>query len=284
MRAPVRWESFLPCARSVSFLRQTPYSCRRGGHWPSALTIPGITLRLFQQVPFSTFRRSSSDPAYAGPPSPRGKVFCRRNDTERAKGSHEYHHACARIGWRPCRSCQEYLFAQRFPYGKKPQRQKSEKNHEGCRRRLCEPKVSVNNRFHLWITPVERSVENVENCELSTGIFPFSAVDSCCGEIREAVCIICSQVGQRPCYDTGIFSPAFGKRPRKSLQIVKSRCRTPALPFSPQNFFVKNRQNLSAVPLCLPVTKKPSTMRDPHCGGQHPVKPDADKLESGSEP
>ena len=40
---------------------------------------------MFRLVLFGSCRRSSSDPAFAGPPSPRGRFFCRKNDTEQRK-------------------------------------------------------------------------------------------------------------------------------------------------------------------------------------------------------
>jgi hypothetical protein len=35
---------------------------------------------------------------------------------------------------------------------------------------LCEPKMNIHRIASLWITPVEKSVENVENYGLSTVI------------------------------------------------------------------------------------------------------------------
>ena len=45
---------------------------------------------------------------------------------------------------------------------------------------LCEPKMNIHNDPFLWKTPVDKTVENVENFELSTGIPSFFfSTDSC---------------------------------------------------------------------------------------------------------
>ena len=51
----------------------------------SLLRNDGGKSAVFCLVHFATSRRSSSVTAYAVPPSPRGKVFCRKNDTERVR-------------------------------------------------------------------------------------------------------------------------------------------------------------------------------------------------------
>jgi len=41
--------------------------------------------------------------------------------------------------------------------------------------------MNIHNPSCLWITPVEKPVENVENYELSTGIPIFSKITRSCG-------------------------------------------------------------------------------------------------------
>ncbi len=47
---------------------------------------------------------------------------------------------------------------------------------------LCEPKMNIHNGPFLWKTPVDKTVENVENFELSTGIPPFFFSTDSCGK------------------------------------------------------------------------------------------------------
>ena len=46
---------------------------------------------------------------------------------------------------------------------------------------LCEPKMNIHRPDSLWITLVEKPVENVENYELSTGIAPLYKTHRPCG-------------------------------------------------------------------------------------------------------
>jgi len=68
--------------------------------------------------------------------------------------------------------CQAQIFAQKLPHGKNHDPGKSGDLGEGCRFFLCEPKMNIHSLPSLWKTPVEKSVDNVENYELSTGISP----------------------------------------------------------------------------------------------------------------
>jgi len=67
-------------------------------------------------------------------------------------------------------------------------------------------------------------VENVENCELSTGILPLSLPPPSCGKVCIPRCIFSLTVLKKPCYVTRRLGRLPAKRLRKSLQIVKSYC------------------------------------------------------------
>ncbi len=69
--------------------------------------------------------------------------------------------------------CQVRIFAQKISHGKKALSAKKCAFFTPLRIILCEPKMHIHSMSVLWITPVEKSVENVENYELSTGILLF---------------------------------------------------------------------------------------------------------------
>ena len=73
----------------------------------------------------------------------------------------------------------------------------------------------------LWKTPVENSVENVENSELSTGISLSSLPCTSCGELCIIFCIISFLFSPFPCYVIGNRKILPVKKCSKSLQIVK---------------------------------------------------------------
>ena len=47
---------------------------------------------------------------------------------------------------------------------------------------LCEPIMNIHSTASLWKTLVEKSVENVENSQLSTGISLFTKTSQACGK------------------------------------------------------------------------------------------------------
>ena len=159
----------------------------------------------------------------------------------------------------PSRYCQRRLaafvkscfFAQFVPSGENHKPRKSGKSGEGCRFFLCEPKMNIHNPHPLWKTPVEKSVENVENSELSTGISLLSVSAPSCGKVCIPLCIFCPQIAETACYVTARPLAASGKRNRKSLQNVKFRCHF-LFPFRDGGkIFVKNRQIPFPVSSCL---------------------------------
>ena len=56
---------------------------------------------------------------------------------------------------------------------------------------------------HLWKTPVEKAVENVEKCEFSTGIRPVSVSGPSCGKVCINDCIHTGSGGCATCYVNG---------------------------------------------------------------------------------
>jgi len=71
-------------------------------------------------------------------------------------------------------SCQVPNFAQSLHSGKIYDLRKSVVSVEGCRKWFPCPIVNIHSRCELWITLVDKVVDNVENLELSTGISPLS--------------------------------------------------------------------------------------------------------------
>ena len=112
---------------------------------------------------------------------------------------------------------------------------------------LCELKMNIHNPHPLWISPVEKTVENVENYELSTGIPLFSGFPTTCGKACILPCIIPAVSGTGPCYVTAATRPQRHKVPRKSLQTVKFSCQNLSHFETSLKFFVKNRQRFSPV-------------------------------------
>ena len=100
--------------------------------------------------------------------------------------------------------------------------------------------MNIHTPSELWKTPVEKTVENVENYELSTGISPLSNFPPSCGKVCIPRCIFGLTVSENACYVTGSLSRLPAKTSAKSLQIVKSRCHF-LFPFHVGlKFFVKN--------------------------------------------
>ena len=78
--------------------------------------------------------------------------------------------------------CQVRIFAQKICHSKKHHLTKSGENRDPTPLILCEPKLNIHRIPHLWITLVEKSVENVENYELSTVIPILSKIPTACGK------------------------------------------------------------------------------------------------------
>ena len=74
------------------------------------------------------------------------------------------------------------IFAQRIPLGKNPPQPKKQVFFVAAPQTLCEPKMNIHNPPCLWKTLVDKTVENVENSELSTGILMFWLSPAACGK------------------------------------------------------------------------------------------------------
>ena len=74
------------------------------------------------------------------------------------------------------------IFAQRFLLGENPPQAKKWGFPGKPGGALCERKMNIHKPPPLWITLVEKPVENVENSELSTGILPFWFSTASCGK------------------------------------------------------------------------------------------------------
>ena len=110
---------------------------------------------------------------------------------------------------------------------------------------LCELKMNIHNPHFLWITPVDKDVENVENYELSTGISVFSKFHIPCGNPCITLCIKSAAAGKTACYVTAANSPSGAEILGRSLQNVKIQCQTLSHSVSPPEFFVKKPQSFS---------------------------------------
>ena len=137
--------------------------------------------------------------------------------------------------------------AQMRPCGKNHRVQKSGKFDELRRTLLCEPNLHIHTSRSLWKTPVENTVDNVENCELSTGISLFSPAPLSCGKVCIDLCIFLPEIRKSTCYVTKVSTGFSGKIKVKSLQIVKFRAHI-LFPFDTvRKFFVKNAKTTMPV-------------------------------------
>lgn len=141
--------------------------------------------------------------------------------------------------------CQGVIFTQNLSHGKIHDPQKSRKSVEGRRIVLCEPAMYIHRLLFLWITPVDKPVENVENSEFSTGIPGISFCTPPCGEGCIPLCITAQPRRKNACYVTAGSRCSLDKSLRKSLQIVKKSCTVFFSPVPWRKFFVKNRQKIS---------------------------------------
>ena len=117
---------------------------------------------------------------------------------------------------------------------------------------LCKSAVYIHRNQALWISPVEKSVESVENSTLSTGISALWDFLPSCGKKCIPLCIIPDFFRNVPCYVTGFLSAFSGGIRQKSWKAVKSRCQTPAGIGSEPKKIVKNRQSFSGYHLSIP--------------------------------
>lgn len=140
--------------------------------------------------------------------------------------------------------CQGVIFTQNLSHGKIHDPQKSRKSVEGRRIVLCEPAMYIHRPLFLWITPVDKPVENVENSEFSTGIPGISFYTPPCGEGCIPLCITAQPRRKNACYVTAGGRSSLDKSLRKSLQIVKKSCTVFFPPVPWRKFFVKNRQKI----------------------------------------
>ena len=134
------------------------------------------------------------------------------------------------------------IFAQRLPHGKNHHRRKSGKYVEGCRSAVMSIHSAYPQPGKLWKTPVEKSVENVEKCELSTGISPFAKIAPTCGKVCIPVCITAGNKWLQTCYVTTRKQILPVKRRMKSWIPWKKCCQKNARPWGGQKIFVKIRQ------------------------------------------
>ena len=125
--------------------------------------------------------------------------------------------------------CQGVIFTQNLSHGKIHDLQKSRKSVEGRRIVLCEPAMYIHRLLFLWITPVDKPVENVE--------IP-------CGEGCIPLCITAQPRRKNACYVTAGSRCSLDKSLRKSLQIVKKSCTVFFSPVPWRKFFVKNPQKI----------------------------------------
>ena len=138
--------------------------------------------------------------------------------------------------------CQGGIFAQSFPCGKNHHGRKNGKTGIRALETLCKPCLHIHILHPLWKTPVEKPVEIVENCELSTGISPLFPGGGPCGKLCISLCIIRGSLARPLNYVTTAPKERLEKPGRKSLQIVKKCCQGISPPEPRRKKFVKNRQ------------------------------------------
>ena len=73
-------------------------------------------------------------------------------------------------------ACQGEIFAQSLGHGKNHGPRKNKKGVESPPPVLCKSPFLFHSPRRLWKSPVEKGVENVENSELSTDIFPLCPI------------------------------------------------------------------------------------------------------------
>ena len=147
-------------------------------------------------------------------------------------------------------SVKSRIFAQRSCCSKKHGRRKSGENRKTGRKNLCKAAVHTHRGCGLWKTPVEKAVENVENYEFSTGIWLFQRRPGGCGKVCIPVCIkqVTNRLQKR--YVTVPQPWPLSESGRKSWRIIKNGCQSLSPLLTAVNFFVKNRQKLSAYHFC----------------------------------
>ena len=106
--------------------------------------------------------------------------------------------------------------------------------------------MNIHNPHFLWITPVEKYVENVENYELSTDIPVLWKFCAACGNLCMPLCIIRRLRWERLRYVTIALGTVVGKFAGKSLQSVKNLCHNLSRFETSHEIFVKNIQRAEA--------------------------------------
>ena len=107
-------------------------------------------------------------------------------------------------------------YAQEIPRGENHGSRKSRNFVTSCHFFLCKSKMYTQPSPCLWKTLVEKSVENVENCEFSTGISRSYFPGCSCGKLCIFPCILHLIFPQNLCYVSGYSSSRPGGHGRKS--------------------------------------------------------------------
>lgn len=115
-----------------------------------------------------------------------------------------------------------YFLHKDFAIGKIHHLQKSGENVESGRTVLWKPKMDIHNPHPLWKTPVDKTVENVENSELSTEIRAVFKIFTTCGKDCISSCINSPSIRREARYVTGANDRISHKSKGKSLQNVKN--------------------------------------------------------------
>lgn len=102
--------------------------------------------------------------------------------------------------------------------------------------------MDIHNSQPLWITPVEKTVENVENSELSTEIPAVFKIFTTCGKDCIPECINSVLAGSWTRYVTSRELDISKKKHRKSLQNVKNQRQNLLQLRGTPDFFVKTLQ------------------------------------------
>ena len=93
---------------------------------------------------------------------------------------------------------------------------KSEQTVNTDTSRLCKAPVYIPRDVGLWKTPVEKTVENVENSMLSTGIPALCPEGGGCGEMCIRRCIFFVFFRRDVCYVTAVPEDLMAKKLPKS--------------------------------------------------------------------
>ena len=157
------------------------------------------------------------------------------------------------------------IFAQRIPHGKNHYRRKNGNLLEGCQLAVMSIPAVYPQPVKLWITPVDKPVENVEKCELSTDILPFAKIAPTCGKHCIPVCITTGNKRLQTRYVTVGKQILPVKRSIKSWIPWKKCCQKQSAPDQAPKIFVKIRQKFQQV--SIPCTGGYFLLSKPSTGG-----------------